>query len=211
MFYQLQFSLLLLNTQNLKVKSITSHNLKMLPKKTNTSKQTQINGKRKEEDQYWDRESESIRDQDQEENQESSTPGVKRKFPLSNANTPKRPTKAPQLSINNPFAIKVIKIFLSPKALHLLGNPKSDPPSTGFYLRRKWLVFFESKPIRTHDHILCALILSKFLSHTLGQPTIQTALNPPYKLSNTKAMLKASKEEAPKLGGENGEGKSMIW
>ena len=151
---------------------------------------------------------ESIRDQDQEENQESSTPGVKRKFPLSNANTPKRPTKASQLSIIESSAIRVVKFFLSPKALHLLKNPKSDPPSTGSNSAENDYFSFSLSPF---EPVLCALILSKSLSHTLGQRTIQTPLNPPYKLSNTNAMLKASKEEAPKQGGENGEGKSMIW
>jgi hypothetical protein len=167
-----------------------------------------MNGKRKDEDQSRDRESESIRDQDQDQYQESSTPGAKRKSPLSNANTPKRPTKASQLPINNSFAINVVKFFLSPKALHLLENPKSDAPSSASNSAEN---DYFSLSLNPFEHVLCALILSKSLSHALGQRTVKMDLNSLYKLSNTKAMLKASKEEAPKPGGENGEGKSMIW
>lgn len=92
----------------------------------------------------------------------------------------------------NPSQESLITYLLSPASLELCRNKISDPEGTTSEDDQK--EYFSTALLTPFEHLLCAVILSRPLSHNLGQRTIRTVLNEPWGWSNARTILEAGKE-----------------
>lgn len=125
--------------------------------------------------------------------EESAGIGAKRKA-HSSSSSPQLgiPAKAMKLGSSSPHEAEIIRFLLSTRALELCENPKTDPPSSDGKTEKDYF----TPTLTPFEHLLCAIILSRPISHVLGQRTIKTVLNEPWNFSDPKNILKAGKENA---------------
>lgn len=107
------------------------------------------------------------------------------------------PTKAIKLDSSISREVKLVKFLLSERARELCENPKTDPPNTDGEIKKDYF----TPSLTAFEHLICAIILSRPISHVLGQRTIKTVLNDPWNFSDPKNILEAGKE--------NEEGKTL--
>ncbi|KAL8741132.1 MAG: hypothetical protein Q9190_006228 [Brigantiaea leucoxantha] len=122
----------------------------------------------------------------------SSNVPSKRKAPKAR----EPPSKAPRRSARGaqPQAVdstQLIKFLLSPSSLDLC-RPKDeieDIKNRGDQLRT-----YSSSAFSPFEELVCAVILSRPISHTLGLRSIRTIFNPPYNLTTPRKIREAGYE-----------------
>ena len=113
------------------------------------------------------------------------------------AQTSDEPSKAPRRSARGaqqPSAgpLKMLQFLLSPASLDLcrpkdeIEDLKTRGPDTRTY---------SSSDFSPFEELLCAVILSRPISHALGLRSIRTILNEPWNMSTPKRILDMGKEE----------------
>ena len=118
--------------------------------------------------------------------EERAKTGQKRKGPPSKK-TREAPSKSSKTSSRE---VEIIKFLLSPTALSLRQNSKTDTSSTGSRSHRDYF----SPDLKPFENLVCAVILSRPISHVLGQRTIKTVLNEPWNWNTAQPILEAGKE-----------------
>lgn len=165
----------------------------MPPKKTKQpEKDTAI-------DQKPDAPTEAMNNESQPETKKSSTLPSKRK-----ANTEDAPAKAPRRSARGatqtePDVVKLINYLLSPASLNTC-RPKDeteDIKARGDHLRT-----YSSSTFTPFEELICAVILSRPISHALGLRTIRTLFNDPYNLTTPKKIRAGGFEQMIKAVNE---------
>ncbi|KAE8441297.1 hypothetical protein EG329_005527 [Mollisiaceae sp. DMI_Dod_QoI] len=107
---------------------------------------------------------------------------------------------------------KIIQFLLSDKALKLCQNPNSFSPSFSSQTQDQKPNFSSNQTLTLtpFQHLLSATILSRPISHVLGQRTIFTILNPPFAWENARDVINAGREVEDTIGTRdesNGEGR----
>ncbi|CZR50376.1 uncharacterized protein PAC_00248 [Phialocephala subalpina] len=127
------------------------------------------------------------------EGEEPSTGDKRKEAPTDEEPEP----KASKISSAFPKQQKIISFLLSDAALAFCQNAENASSSGKGYF---------SAGLAPFEHLLCAIILSKPLSHNLGQRTIATVLNEPYAWKNANDVLEAGKksDEAYRKDSEGG-------
>lgn len=126
--------------------------------------------KQKVEDQRQQDEIQDVEVVDEDINNKNATKGEKRKSAPTKAEEPE--PKAAKTSTSSSLKVgAIIKFLLSDAALQLCQNEENASSSGKGYF---------SADLSPFEHLLCAVILSRPLSHNLGQRTIATVLNDPY-------------------------------
>lgn len=132
--------------------------------------------------------------QEQDSEQDNTSTGQKRKYSPSAPSSP--PSKAaktsPSLRNENDNTSELIAFLLSPAGLELCLNPTSQPKTIAE--PNQALRDYFSPNLTPFEHLICAVILSRPISHNLGQRTIATVLNESWNWSNAQKVLDAGKE-----------------
>ncbi|KAF2149423.1 hypothetical protein K461DRAFT_288010 [Myriangium duriaei CBS 260.36] len=117
----------------------------------------------------------------------------KRKAPSDS----KEPTKASRRSIrgapkSQPTPAQILNFLLSDKALDLCRpeDELKDLEAGGKDIRT-----YSGSELSPFEELLCAIILSRPISHRLGLRTIRTILNKPYEFVSPKAISNASPDQ----------------
>ncbi|KAG0651979.1 hypothetical protein D0Z07_1215 [Hyphodiscus hymeniophilus] len=119
-------------------------------------------------------------------NEAQAKSGGKRKGPPSVENQ-EPPTKSTKTSSSE---IDIIKFLLSPGALSLCQGRKTDVSQFDAKSGKDYF----SPDLTPFEHLLCAAILSRPISHVLGQRTIRTVLNDPWNWNTAQPIIDAGKE-----------------
>ncbi|KAK0249239.1 hypothetical protein LTR12_017880 [Friedmanniomyces endolithicus] len=119
-------------------------------------------------------------------------PSEKRK----NAASTNNPQKAPRRSARgttkpHPSQLQLLHYMLSPAAQELC-RPADE---TADLAHRGPIRTYSSSDLNPYEELLCAVILSRPISHRLGLRTIRTVLNEPYNFSSAKATRDAGSEK----------------
>ncbi len=113
----------------------------------------------------------------------------KRKAPASS-----EPDKAPRRSVRSAApvdAVKILQFLLSTSSLDLcrpkeeIEDMKTRGPETRTY---------STSPFTPFEELVCAVILSRPISHMLGLRSIRTIFNPPYEFTTPKKIREAGNE-----------------
>ena len=107
-----------------------------------------------------------------------------------------RPQKAPRrsgrsASKSQPSQEQLLNYMLS-KSAEELCRPEDE---TADIQSRKNIRTYSSSVLNPFEELLCAIILSRPISHRLGLRTIRTVLNEPYKFNSAKAVKNAGEEK----------------
>lgn len=111
--------------------------------------------------------------------------GVKRKSPPRTEDE-KPSSKALKIE-NSSHENSIIRFLLSSKALSLCqkeDKESSDSSKKDYF----------SPDLTPFQHLMCAVILSRPISHNLGLRTIKTVLNEPWNWTNAETVLEAGRE-----------------
>jgi hypothetical protein len=101
-------------------------------------------------------------------------------------NSPKPPIEAPRPDLKA-SPLQILKFLLSDACLQICHPSSSDPTDTTFTTYNQLLTPYEE--------LLCAVILSHPIPHTLGLLIIRTLLSPPYEFRNPVAMKTAGSKK----------------
>ena len=160
----------------------------MPPKKPSKQKVSKSSSKKTEEQAEEDR-------QNQEKQTETGegrvSTGSKRKAPPTSsltASARKATKKSPSPST------ATITFLLSEAALSLCHNPKASPASPAAQSSGTSKDYF-SPDLTPFEHLLCAVILSRPISHVLGQRTIKTVLSEPWDWHDAESVKEAGRED----------------
>ena len=110
--------------------------------------------------------------------------------------TPDEPSKAPRRSARGAAAgpvdlIKVANFLLSSRSLDFT-RPKDE--INDLQSRVSSIRTFSTSTFTPFEELVCAVILSRPISHALGVRSIRTLLNPPYEFTTPKAIISAAPE-----------------
>lgn len=127
----------------------------------------------------------------------SSAVPAKRK---AQAETKHAPSKAPRRSARGPSSaqpdpVKLIKHLLSPASLHAC-RPKDEIED--LRKRGKDLRTYSSSTFTPFEELICAVILSRPISHALGLRSIRTLFNEPHNFTTPKKIREAGFEPVRK-------------
>jgi len=91
-----------------------------------------------------------------------------------------------------PSKVQLLKFLLSPEAIDLC---RSEDESKDLRENGKDRRTYSASEFSPFEELLCAMILSRPISHALGARTIRTILNDPYSFTTPEAIQKAGKEK----------------
>lgn len=116
----------------------------------------------------------------------------KRKAETSNGETKKAPRRSGRgTTKSQPSQSQLLKFMLSPSA-ESLCRPEDE--SRDIESRGK-IKTYSGSELNPFEELLCAIILSRPISHRLGLRTIRTVLNEPYNFNSARAVQKAGHEK----------------
>ena len=127
----------------------------------------------------------------------NSTNGTKSSVPSKRkANTSNEPSKVPRRSARgNPPAtvdpIKILRFLLSPASLDIC-RPKDEIEN--IKERGADIKTYSSSTFTPFEELVCAVVLSRPISHALGLRSIRTLFNEPYEYTTPKKFREAGKE-----------------
>lgn len=125
-----------------------------------------------------------------EKSKQSSTVPSKRKAKASDepAKAPRRSARgAPQASVD---PVKMIQFLLSPDSIDLC-RPKDEIEALK---NRPSIKTYSTSMFSPFEELVCAVILSRPISHALGLRSIRTLFNDPYNFTTPKALREAGSE-----------------
>lgn len=125
---------------------------------------------------------------------EDTKPGSKRK---KDSKAQSEPNKEPRRSgrgaaKSQPSPSQLLQFLVSPAATDLC---RPDDEVKDLESRGKETRTYSSSVLNPFEELLCAVILSRPISHMLGLRTIRTILNEPYNFSTPEAVQKAGQEQ----------------
>lgn len=131
---------------------------------------------------------------DEDEPSKDTKPGSKRK---KDSKAQSEPNKEPRRSgrgaaKSQPSPSQLLQFLLSPEAINLC---RPDDEVKDLESRGKDTRTYSSSVLNPFEELLCAIILSRPISHMLGLRTIRTVLNDPYNFSSPEAVQKAGQEK----------------
>ena len=117
------------------------------------------------------------------------------------AKAPSSPSKAPRRSArgatqSNPKPFQVLQFLLSDASLKF-SRPKEE--SEALASSEEDLRIYGSLSFTPFEELLCAVILSRPISHALGVRSIRTLLNAPYEYKTPRALREAGSEGRRKV------------
>ena len=127
-------------------------------------------------------------------NDAAQTDRVSRKRKAPASSEPAEPDKAPRRSVRSAApvdAVKILQFLLSASSLDLC-RPKEE--TEDMKTRGPETRTYSTSSFTPIEELVCAVILSRPISHMLGLRSIRTIFNPPYEFSTPKKIREAGNE-----------------
>lgn len=124
------------------------------------------------------------------DNAEDTTEDKKRKAPTDNA-APSKAQRRSGRAGSKPSREQLLNFLLSDEALDLT-RPEDEREDIE---KRGNIKTYSSAVLNPFEELLCAIILSRPISHRLGLRTIRTVLNDPYNFTSAKAIQEAGSDK----------------
>lgn len=122
----------------------------------------------------------------------SSSPSKRKAKSTSNSEPQKAPRRSGRGAPQSPVDfVKMLQYLVSDEAVNLC-RPKDEVEELS---KRHRLKTYSSMDLNPFEELVCAVVLSRPISHRLGLRTIRTIFNAPYQFNTPKAIRDAGKEK----------------
>lgn len=102
-------------------------------------------------------------------------------------------TNKKETNTTQPDPVTILRFLLSPSSLPLTTPQDSLPPSSPSH-EPEQVRTYATTPLTPFEELLSAVVLSRPISHRLGQRAVRTMLSPPYSLTTPGAVRAAGRD-----------------